>query len=178
MNNIEVSLNEKNIILIGFMGVGKTTAGMLVAKKLQREFIDIDEEIEKEFGIPVSEIFNKLGEKTFREKEKSVITSFCEQKNKVLSLGGGAFLQEKIRSVCLTTSYVIFLDLSFEKWKERISQIIDSRPVLQGKSLEEMKELFTKRQETYAEHHLKVVTDEKDPEVIAQRIINEFALLM
>lgn len=102
MNNIDVSLKGKNIILIGFMGVGKTTVGKLVAKKLQREFIDVDEEIEKEFGMPVSEIFNKLGEKAFREKEKSLIISLCNQKNKVLSPGGGSFYRKKLEMfVCL-----------------------------------------------------------------------------
>ena len=169
---------EKSIVFIGFMGVGKTTIGKLVAEKLNREFIDIDEEIEKEYGMKVSEIFNKIGERAFREKEKSVITSLCEQKSKILSLGGGAFLQGDIRKVCLSASFVIFLDLSFDNWKERISQIIDSRPVLQGKSLDEMKELFYKRQEIYSNHHLKVITDNQDPEEIANLIINKLTILM
>ncbi|MFK9094042.1 shikimate kinase [Bacillus salipaludis] len=154
------------------MGVGKTTIGKLVGEKLDRDFIDVDEEIEKEYDMKVSEIFNKIGEKAFREKEKSVITGLCEQKGKILSLGGGAFLQEDIRKVCLSSSFVIFLDLSFEKWKERISLIIDSRPVLQGKSIAEMEELFNKRQEVYAKHHLKVNTDDQAPEEIADLIIH------
>ncbi|WHY78765.1 shikimate kinase [Neobacillus sp. WH10] len=169
---------EKSIVFIGFMGVGKTTIGKLVAEKLNREFIDIDEEIEKEYGMKVSEIFNKIGERSFREKEKSVITSLCEQKNKVLSLGGGAFLQREIRKVCLSASFVIFLDLSFDNWKERISQIIESRPILQGKSIDEIKELFYKRQEIYSNHHLKVITDNQDPEEIAKLIINKLTILM
>ena len=55
------------------MGVGKTTIGRQVAKKLYRDFVDIDEEIEKEFGMPTTEIFEKFGEKTFREREESMI---------------------------------------------------------------------------------------------------------
>ncbi|MFJ7724951.1 shikimate kinase [Neobacillus sp. NPDC097160] len=163
---------NKSIVFIGFMGVGKTTIGKLVAEKLGRKFIDVDEEIEKHYDMKVSEIFEKIGEKAFRDKEKSVITSLCEQKGKILSLGGGAFLQEDIRKVCLSSSFVIFLDLSFEKWKERISLIIDSRPVMQGKSLAEMEELFIKRQEVYAKHHLKVNTDDQAPEEIADLIIH------
>ncbi|QCJ45124.1 shikimate kinase [Bacillus sp. S3] len=154
------------------MGVGKTTIGKLVAQKMGRDFIDVDEEIEKEYKMKVSEIFAEIGEKAFREKEKSVITSLCEQKGKVLSLGGGAFLQEDIKKVCMSSSFVIFLDLSFENWQERINLIIDSRPVLQGKSFAEMEELFYKRQEFYVNHHLKVDTDNKDAEEVADLIIN------
>nr|WP_264760461.1 shikimate kinase [Neobacillus rhizosphaerae] len=178
VNSLEGSLKEKNIIFIGFMGVGKSTIGKLVAQKLQWDFVDIDEEIEKEYEMKVSEIFNKIGEVAFREKEKTVITSLCEQHRRVLSLGGGAFLQEEIRKVCLASSMVILLDLSFENWKKRVSRIIDSRPVLQGKSIEEMKELFDKRQEFYSNHHLKIVTDNKNAEEIANQIVNEVAILM
>ena len=70
----ELSLREKSIVFVGFMGVGKTTIGKKVAKKLYRDFLDIDEEIEKEFGMSTREIFEKFGEKTFREKEKEIIT--------------------------------------------------------------------------------------------------------
>ena len=162
---------EKNIILIGFMGAGKTTIGKLLAEKLNRKFIDIDEEIEKEFAMPVSEIFNKMGERTFREKEKGLIIQLCEQKKRIISLGGGAFLQEEIRNVCLTSSIVIFLDISWESWEDRISLIINTRPVLQGKTIVEMEELFYQRQEIYSHHHFKVKTDNLDIEEIANTIV-------
>ncbi|MDF2902776.1 MAG: aroK [Bacillus sp. (in: firmicutes)] len=174
--NREVPLRERSIVFIGFMGVGKTTIGKLVAKKLYRDFIDIDEEIQKEYNMPVSQIFEKIGEKAFREREKSLITSLCDQKLKILSLGGGAFLQEEIKKVCLSKCIVFFLDLSWESWKDRISLIIDSRPVLQGKSIDEIEELFNKRQEIYAVHHSKVETDNHDVEEVAQFIVDSLKL--
>lgn len=143
------------------MGVGKTTIGKLVAEKLSRDFIDIDEEIEKEYGMPVSQIFKTIGEKAFREKEKRLITSFCERKRQVISVGGGAFLQQEIRKVCLCSCIVFLLDISWEEWKDRMSLIIDSRPFLQGKSVEEMQKLYDKRQEIYSTHHYKVKTDNR-----------------
>lgn len=164
-------MNEKSIVFIGFMGVGKTTIGELVAKKLHRDFIDIDQEIEKEYKMPTTEIFETFGEKVFREKEKQVIEHFSKQKSKIISVGGGAFLQEEIRNICLENCTVIFLDLSFDLWKERISLIIESRPVLQGKSIEEIKELFENRQKIYSAHHLKVSTDNKHEEEVADYII-------
>ncbi|WP_078408585.1 shikimate kinase [Priestia abyssalis] len=171
MTNKEMSLREKSIVFIGFMGVGKTTIGEIVAKKLYRDFVDIDKEIETEFNMPTTEIFNTIGEKAFREKEKNLINHFCKQRLKIISVGGGAFLQEEIREICLSNCIVFFLDLSWESWKERISLIIDSRPILQGRSLEEIEELFYKRQEIYSLHHSKVKTDHLDVEEAANYII-------
>ncbi len=166
----ELSLREKSIVFVGFMGVGKTTIGRKVAKKLYRDFLDIDEEIEKEFGMSTREIFEKFGEKTFREKEKEIITRLSEQPLNVISVGGGAFLQEEIRKACLANCLVFYLDLSWENWKDRINLIIDSRPVLQNKSLDEMEELFYKRQPAYALHHSKVTTDNLNEEEVAEYI--------
>ncbi|MBT2658949.1 shikimate kinase [Bacillus sp. ISL-18] len=158
------------------MGVGKTTIGKLVAQKLLRPFVDIDEEIEKEFGMPVSQIFKEIGEKAFRDREKQIITELAEQERKVISLGGGAFLQEEIRRICLSSCIVIHLDLSLESWKERLSLIFDSRPVLHGKSIDEMEELYNNRQEIYALHHLKISTDNQSADNIAEQIINTLSM--
>jgi shikimate kinase len=171
MRSNKMSLREKSIVFIGFMGVGKTTIGELVAKKLYRDFIDIDKEIEKEYNMPTSEIFKTVGEQVFREKEKNIINHFSNQRLKIISVGGGAFLQEEIRKICLSNCIVFFLDLSWESWKERISLIIDSRPVLQGRSLDEIKELFYNRQKIYSAHHSKVETDNLDIESVADFIV-------
>jgi shikimate kinase len=159
------------------MGVGKTTIGKLVATKLHREFIDIDEVIEKEYKMPVSQIFTEFGESEFRNREKSLIASLAEQKQKVISVGGGAFLQEEIREICLSSCNVICLELSLEAWKDRLELIIDSRPVLKGKSIEEMEELFYKRQDIYLNHHLKISTDYKSAEEIADQIVGKLISL-
>ncbi|MGP7816420.1 shikimate kinase [Niallia sp. 01092] len=173
LNTRSVPLKEKNIIFIGFMGVGKTSIGKAVAKKLYRDFLDVDQVIEEEYGMPVPEIFNKLGEKTFREKEKEVIINLCQKKKlHILSLGGGSFLQEEIKKACLEHCIVIHLDLSWDSWKERINLIIDSRPVLKGKSMEDMEELFNKRKAIYADHHSSVLTDSQEIEEVADYIVN------
>lgn len=166
---------DKSIVFIGFMGVGKTTIGKNVATKLNRDFIDIDEQIEKEYNMPVSQIFSEFGEKAFRERERSLIASLAEQQQKVISVGGGAFLQEEIRKTCLESCIVIFLDLSLEGWKDRLGLIIDSRPVLKGKTIQEMEELFYNRQAIYTNHHLKISTDNKDAEIIARQIVEELS---
>ncbi|CDQ39081.1 MULTISPECIES: shikimate kinase [Virgibacillus] len=160
MNGQDIPLRQKSIVLIGFMGVGKTTIGKEIAKKLFRDFIDADQEIEATFGLPASEIFQTYGEHVFRQKEKEIIQGLCNQKLKIISLGGGAFLQEDIRKMCLDKCIVFYLDLSWESWQDRISLLIDSRPVLQGKSLDEIKALFEERKSIYQDHHSTVPTDQ------------------
>ncbi|GIM46888.1 shikimate kinase [Collibacillus ludicampi] len=175
--NIEIPIREKNIVLIGFMGVGKTTIGKLVAQKLYRDFIDVDEEIEKIYKIPITQIFKELGEKEFRKFEKEFIVNTCSQtKLKVISLGGGAFLHEEVRNVCLSRCIVIYLDLSWESWKERLPLIIDSRPVLQNKTLEEIEEIFFKRREAYALHNSKICTNDLPPETVADSIVESIKM--
>lgn len=166
----DMSLREQSIVLIGFMGVGKTTIGKAVAKKLYRDFIDIDEEIEKKYNMPTSEIFKQYGENVFRQTEKEIIVDSCKQKLKIISVGGGAFLQDEVREACLSDCIIFFLDLSWESWKERISLLIDSRPVLQGKNIDQIKELFENRQPIYKEHHSRVVTDDLPVEEVADYI--------
>ncbi|WP_071393722.1 shikimate kinase [Bacillus tuaregi] len=176
MRERELPLHEKSIVFVGFMGVGKTTIGKLVAEKLNRDFIDVDEVIEKEFGMTPREIFEAYGEKTFREREKALSISLSKQPSQVISLGGGAFLNEEIRQACLENSHVIFLDLSWEAWKERLSLILDSRPVLQNKSLEEIEELFYSRQKAYSLSHIKVSTDHLNEEEAANHIMESLKL--
>ncbi|MEC5425377.1 shikimate kinase [Virgibacillus sp. C22-A2] len=168
----ENTFNKKSIALIGFMGVGKTTIGRLVAQRLQRDFIDIDKEIERKYEMTPSEIFKIHGEHTFRKTERKMVSHFAKQELKVISLGGGAFLQDEIKHISLKENIVIFLDISWESWKERSSILIDRRPVLHGKNTTEMKELYYKRKELYAHHHLKVTTDDLSIEEVTDLVID------
>lgn len=96
-NKREIPLREQNIVLIGFMGVGKTTIGSHLARKLYRDFVDIDQEIEQEYNMPTTEIFKTYGEKGFREIEKDHILKLCSNTRlKVISVGGGAFYKKRL----------------------------------------------------------------------------------
>src|SRR5690625_252390 len=176
MQTDRTSVKEKSLVFIGFMGVGKTTVAQLVAKKLYRDFIDIDMEIEKEYNMTTTEIFKLIGEEKFREKEKEYVLHYCKQPLKVISLGGGAFMQEAIRKTCLEHSIVFYLDISWDSWKERLHMLIDSRPVLQNKSIEDIETLFHERKKTYEEHNSAFITDNIDAEEVADYIIDSIKL--
>ena len=171
MNSTDRSLKEKSIVFIGFMGAGKTTIGKFVANKLSREFIDIDHKIEAESNMTTSAFFKTYGEQAFRQKEKNLISQFSSQPGKVISVGGGAFLQKEVQQICLANCLVIFLDVTWDSWKERLHLLIDSRPVLQGKSTKEIEELFYNRQNIYSKHHLKVQTATLNSEETADYIV-------
>jgi len=177
LSAIEVPLRQKNIVLIGFMGVGKTTVGQLVAGKLYRDFIDVDQELEKQHNMSVSEIFASMGEKNFREMEEKYICELVTNTRlKVISLGGGAFVNERIRKMCLDTCIVFYLDLSWENWKKRLHLIMNNRPVLQDKSLEEIEELFYRRQNDYENNNSKIATDDLNPEEVADYLVSSLKL--
>lgn len=176
MNKGLHSIREKSLVFIGFMGVGKTTVAQRVAKKLYRDFIDIDQEIEKEFGMPTTDIFKEIGEAAFRAKEKEYVLHYCKQPLKVISLGGGAFMQEDIRNACLDHSIVFYLDISWDSWKERLHMLVDSRPVLQNKSIEDIETLFNERRTLYEDHNSKLVTDNFNEEEVADYIIDSVKL--
>lgn len=168
----ELPLREKNIVLIGFMGVGKTTIGQLVAKKLYRDFIDVDQEIENRHHMSIPAIFEQMGEDYFRKVERELIVDFCTNKRlKVISLGGGAYLQEEVRNACLSHCIVFFLDLSWDCWKERLPLIVNNRPVLKNKTLEEIERLFLQRREAYSIHNSRLLTNDLDPETSANQIV-------
>ncbi len=160
----------KNIMLIGFMGVGKTTIARALAKRLNRPYIDTDEAIEKELKLPTTEIFQKYGESYFREKEREYILQLTKEEGKVVSLGGGAFLQEAIRKACMEHCIVVYLEPSWETWRKRIDLLRPTRPILQKKSEEEIRVLFEERKPYYQYHHIKIRTDDKTPEKIAKEI--------
>lgn len=170
--------NDTNIVIIGFMGVGKTTIGSLLAQKLNREFFDVDKLIEMEFGRTIPEIFELWGEQSFREKERDIILTLCRQRNKVIALGGGAFIQEDIRNYCLKHCSVFLLDLSWEEWKtNRLTSIIDTRPLLQNITLTEMHQLFHHRKTLYR-HHWKFNIDKLSPHEASDYIIGSLPMKM
>jgi shikimate kinase len=154
------------------MGVGKTTVGEILSQRLGIPFLDADREIELTHRMPVAEIFRTMGEPAFRLMEKELIVGLCSRRDPIiLSLGGGAFLQDEIREACLSNARVFHLELSWDAWRERMASLAGTRPVLQGKSVEEIEALFRRRMAAYALSHWTVPTDQATPQEVADRIL-------
>ena len=102
--------SKRNLVLLGMMGSGKSTIGYLLSKNLNLEFYDIDTIIEKQEGRKIAEIFSTEGENFFRKLEEKVSIKILKLRNKVISLGGGAFLNENIRKEVLSNNVSFWLN--------------------------------------------------------------------
>ena len=148
-------ISKKNLILLGMMGVGKTTIGKLVAKKLNLYFYDIDQIIEKKNDMKINDIFQKKGEIFFRKQEESITINYLKKNNSVISLGGGAFINKNIRDKILSKSRSFWLTTSIKILKSRIKSN-KRRPIINRVGLENIQYLFNKRKEIYglADHKI------------------------
>ena len=162
---------KKNLVLLGMMGVGKSTLGKIVAKKLNLKFVDTDLNIEKKWSMKISEIFENKGEDFFRiEEEKEVLE--CLKKNEtVLALGGGAFMNKNIRNLILKNSLSFWLDLNLKTVIKRIKWN-KKRPLLNQKNDEEIiKKLYVKRKNIYKLANYKINCDKISKGKIVEKII-------
>lgn len=162
----------KRIVLMGFMGAGKTTIGKELARALECAFIDTDERIEQEQGRKISQIFEKDGEQVFRDLETELLERLQESKDEfVLSIGGGMPVRVENRALLRAIGTVIYLKTSKEEIIRRVSGDTN-RPLLQGGALEEkVTNLMNARNHIYMETmHVEVMTDGKHPEALIKEI--------
>ncbi|MBQ8459419.1 shikimate kinase [bacterium] len=161
----------KTVCLAGMMGAGKTSVSKILSDKLNMEILDIDFIIEQKEGMKISEIFAQKGENYFRYVEQNTIVSVLKNENQVISLGGGAFENEKTRKFLLENSTVIYLETSAEVIFERIKNDV-SRPLLcDNMSVEKIKEILGKRVNNYKFAQITINTDGKSQIEIADEII-------
>ena len=141
----------KNLTLTGMMGVGKSTIGKNLAKKLNYNFIDIDTVIEKKEGSPISLIFKNKSENYFRKIENDVTLSELKKKDSVISLGGGAFLNNSIRKATKQFSISFWLDVPIDELIRRLKKSTQ-RPLLYKKNINEsVKKIYYERKKVYDE---------------------------
>lgn len=148
---------EKPIALVGLMGVGKTTVGRRLAKRLSRDFDDSDDAIEQASGRTVAGYFRDHGEADFRDGEFRVIKRLLEASPPlILATGGGAFIHPPTRELLMKEAVVVWLKGDLETLVERVSRN-DNRPLLKGvDKRSKMRELMEIRHPIYAQAHLKV----------------------
>lgn len=165
----------RRVVLTGFMGAGKSTIGALLAQKLGWVFVDSDTSIESSAGKAIARIFAEDGEDYFRELETEAIYTHSRYLNLVLALGGGAMENPATRAVLasLPETAIIFLDAPLEVMIARcLAQPgATERPVLADR--ERLVQRFTDRLPFYRGAHLTVATENLDPHVVVERILEQ-----
>lgn len=179
--------SETNIFLTGFMASGKTTVGKQLAKKLNRTFVDTDAYIEKKTGMSIPAIFEKWGEKRFRELESELIRSLCKNAGKnrskkralVVSLGGGTLIDDKNQKRVLKNGILIYLRVSpsevLSRLKKLTSSTKNSRPLIKGSvrgvTIAKVRRLLSIRMPGYTKSKICIQTNHKKPSEIVRLIL-------
>jgi len=142
---------HRPIVLIGLMGVGKSTIGRRLASRLKLPFADSDVEIETAAGLTIAEMFERYGEPQFRDGERRVIARLIDGRPKVIATGGGAFMNEETRRLILDRATAIWLDADIDVLAERVGRRGATRPLLKdGDPREKLAALAAIRNPVYA----------------------------
>ena len=167
---------KKNLVLTGMMGVGKSTIGRVLAKRLKLEFIDIDNIIEIKEKNNIKEIFENKGEEYFRKVEKKISIEEIKKQNLVIALGGGAFLDPLIRKEVKNSCISFWLDLSIKLLLPRLKNNT-KRPLLDHRKLEQsVNKIYSLRKKIYNESSFKIKCDILDKDAIVNKIINLYEI--
>ena len=161
---------KENLIFLGMMGSGKSSIGLLIAKKLKLGFIDVDKEIEKESGLPISKIFEKKGEDYFRKFEEEITLKKLKFNSVVISLGGGAFVNKNIRKEVLKSHISFWLNWNKEILLNRIKNS-KKRPLAFNSTENELIDLIKKRSNIYSKALYEIKCDKLSKNEIVKKIL-------
>jgi len=162
--------SKKNLVFLGMMGSGKSSIGSLIAKKLQLNFIDIDNVIENELGLSIKKIFEIKGENYFRKFEKKTTLKKLKSSSTVISLGGGAFSNKEIRKEVITNHISFWLNWSNYILLNRIKNS-KKRPLAFNSSENEIIDLIKKRSNIYSKALYKIECDNLTKKEIVKEIL-------
>ncbi len=169
--------DDKNLILTGFMGTGKSTVGRLVAERLSRPLVEMDELISAHFGKSIPEIFAQDGETAFRVYEAQLCQRLAQQRGLVISTGGGALVNPANRQALAQTGVVVCLTATVDAILGRVEGATD-RPLLPGTAEEKrrrIRDLLHERRAAYAAIAHQVDTTGRTPEAIADQVLESLA---
>ena len=171
MAAINLKFKDKNIVLIGLMGSGKSSTGLVLAKMLKRQVFSTDQMIERRQGKTITQIFEEKGESFFRELEREIVKELSAKKEIIIDCGGGIFINEENRNDLKQNGMVIYLSGSVETLYNRIKSRTH-RPLLQVENpKKKLEELLNEREKFYKEADLTIKTDGKTPQEVASNIV-------
>ena len=165
----------RNIILVGFMGSGKSSVGRALSLRCGWPRVDADEIIVSRAGKPIADIFRDSGEEAFRDLERTVMKDLCQQSGRIISGGGGSFIDEENRRIMLDCGAVFYLSARPETIQLRVTGANPSAPVRPllagGEPLERIKGLLAQRTPAYSQAHHTIETDQLSPGQVAEAIL-------
>lgn len=170
------SVPPRRIVLTGFMGSGKSTVGPLVAHRLGWRFVDVDDIIESEAGIPIAEIFARHGEPEFRDREHATIARLAASDALILALGGGAIERAETRDLLLNApgTLLVHLEVELATTLARCSGTEHTRPVLADQA--NLAARYQRRLPLYRAAHISIAVDALTPEQVADAILQAAGL--
>lgn len=167
----KAALGKRNLVLVGLMGAGKSAIGRIVAQQLGLPFIDTDSEIERVSRMSISELFAAYGEDEFRALETRVIKRLLRSGPRVVSTGGGAYINEKTRKQIERGGLSIWLNADLDVLWERVNKR-DHRPLLKTENPKQtLKDLMDKRYPIYALADISIQSRDVRKEVIANEVM-------
>src|SRR5262245_17602695 len=160
----------RNVILVGFMGAGKSTVGRLLARRLGRCFVETDAMITAREGRSIPEIFADRGEAYFRRLEAEVLEALADKHGHVVATGGGFSCEPGVMDRLLQLGTVVWLAADFEAAYARANRV-GGRPMLAGRSADEAAAMYRARQEFYRRAHLALDTTHLTVDAVVGRIV-------
>ena len=167
--------SNKNIVFLGMMGSGKSSIGNLVSMKLNIPFIDIDYLIEEHAGMSISEIFENNGEGYFRNLEEKITLKTLKNNKSVIALGGGGFINDKIRKDILLKHFSFWLDWDESILLKRIRGN-KKRPLAFKSTDKEIKAIIMKRAKIYSKAQFRINCNKLTKTEIINKIIKIYEL--
>ena len=161
---------NKNIVLLGMMGSGKSTIGYLLSKNTNFIFLDVDKFIEKETNLKIHDIFQKKGENYFRDIEEKITLKLLKSNEKIISLGGGGFLNKNIRKEIIKNHISFWLNWKSSTIISRISKS-KKRPIAFNSSENNLKKLIIERSNIYSEAKFKINCETLTKNMIVKNIM-------
>ncbi len=163
---------RKNIIITGFMGTGKSVVAEELARKLEMEFIDMDQIIEKRQGMSISDIFGRYGEEYFREQENKLAKKLSQKENMVIATGGGTFLSSDNIRILSQKGKIICLYADSQVIYNRVKRK-NNRPLIKGNNiLNKINHLLKERKRIYDNIKWKIDTTNLTTREVVDKIIN------
>ena len=162
---------DRPVVLVGLMGVGKSTVGRRLARRLGLDFVDSDAAIEDASGYSAAEVFERFGEQDFRDGERRLVARLIDGAVRVIATGGGAFVDPRTRRLLNERAITVWLDAPVEVLAERTSRR-DTRPLLRNEDPKgTLERLSDVRRPSYAEAHIHVKSSEGPHGDVVERIV-------